>query len=267
MNEWEQLTAAVCQVARQAGQYLRKERRHFRAERIEEKQAHDFVSYVDREAERLVVSELRTLRPDAGFLTEEGTAAYAGETACWIVDPLDGTTNFIHDLPPFAVSIALCEDSEMKIGVIYEACRDECFYAWKGGGAWLDGRRIHVDSRSPLGRTLIGVELPYNATGYAATGQSIVRHFYGQAAGLRMNGSAATSLAYVAAGRFGAWAERFIKPWDYAAGLLLVAEAGGRTSDYSGKPCPVDGDNIVAASSDRLHADMLAAICHNEPHI
>ena len=211
-NEWKELSLATCQVARRAGQYLRDERRRFRPERIEEKHAHDFVSYVDREAERLVVEGLHRLLPDAGFLTEEGTAAYDGEAACWIVDPLDGTTNFIHDLPPFAVSVALAVGGTVKVGVVYEACRDECFYAWQGGGAWLDGRPIHVDSSSPLGRTLVGVELPYEATAYAPTGHCIIDRFYGQAAGLRMNGSAATSLAYVAAGRFGAG--RFIRGAD-----------------------------------------------------
>lgn len=260
MNEWKELTLATCQVARQAGHYLRDERRRFRPERIEEKHAHDFVSYVDREAERYVVEGLRRLRPDAGFLTEEGTAAYDGQAACWIIDPLDGTTNFIHDLPPFAVSIAFAVDGAVKIGVVYEACRDECFYAWRDGGAWLDGQPIHVDNASPLGRTLVGVELPYEATAYAPTGHRIIDRFYGLAAGLRMNGSAATSLAYVAAGRFGAWAERFIKPWDFAAGWLLVEEAGGVASGFDGTPVRLDGDGIAAAATPTLHGALLEAL-------
>lgn len=260
MNEWKELTLATCQVARQAGHYLRDERRRFRPERIEEKHAHDFVSYVDREAERYVVEGLRRLRPDAGFLTEEGTAAYDGQAACWIIDPLDGTTNFIHDLPPFAVSIAFAVDGAVKMGVVYEACRDECFYAWRDGGAWLDGQPIHVDNASPLGRTLVGVELPYEATAYAPTGHRIIDRFYGLAAGLRMNGSAATSLAYVAAGRFGAWAERFIKPWDFAAGWLLVEEAGGVASGFDGTPVRLDGDGIAAAATPTLHGALLEAL-------
>ena len=238
-NEWKELSLATCQVARRAGQYLRDERRRFRPERIEEKHAHDFVSYVDREAERLVVEGLHRLLPDAGFLTEEGTAAYDGEAACWIVDPLDGTTNFIHDLPPFAVSVALAVGGTVKVGVVYEACRDECFYAWQGGGAWLDGRLIHVDS-----------------AGHGC----IIDRFYGQAAGLRMNGSAATSLAYVAAGRFGAWAERFIKPWDFAAGWLLVQEAGGVASGFDGTPVRLDGDGIAVAATAALHGALLEAL-------
>ena len=260
MNELERLADEVCRVVRRTGQYLRTERLRFRPERIEEKHAHDFVSYADREAERLTVGGLSPLLPGAGFLTEEETAGYGGETTRWIIDPLDGTTNFIHDLPPFAVSVALCEGDAVRLGVVYEVCRDECFLAWAGGGAWLDGRRLHVADARPLGRTLVGMEMPYEGVDYTPTAHRLIDCFYGRAAGMRMNGSAATSLAYVAAGRFGAWAERGIRPWDFAAGMLLVTEAGGVTSDFAGAPVRVDGDQIVAAATDGLHAALLGAL-------
>ena len=133
-EEWRCLTEAVCQVARSTGTYLREARRDFRPERVEQKHARDFVSYVDREAERRVVTGLRDLLPGAGFLTEEQTVAYGAERVCWVVDPLDGTTNFIHDVAPYAVSIALRVERQVVLGVVCEACRDECFYAWQDGG-------------------------------------------------------------------------------------------------------------------------------------
>ncbi len=259
MNDWKQLTDATCRIARETGAYLREARRTFRPERVEQKQAHDFVSYVDRESERLTVARLHPLLPDAGVLPEEQTVTYGGEPLRWVVDPLDGTTNFIHDLAPYAVSIALQRDGELLLGVVYEVCRDECFYAWKGGGAWLDGTRIGVDASCPEGQALVGVELPYNAADYSATGQRLIQRFYGRVGGLRMNGSAATSLAYVAAGRFAAWAERYIRPWDFAAGLLLVDEAGGTTAAFGGGRPDLGGDNIIAAATPALARALLEA--------
>lgn len=259
-EEWRNLTEAVCQVARSTGAYLREARRDFRPERVEQKHARDFVSYVDREAERRVVTGLRDLLPGAGFLTEEQTVAYGAERVCWVVDPLDGTTNFIHDVAPYAVSIALRVERQVVLGVVCEACRDECFYAWQGGGAWLDGRRLAVAADGPEERALIGVELPYQAADYAPVARRLIDRFYGRAAGLRMNGSAAVSLCYVAAGRFAAWAEKYIRPWDFSAGWLLVTEAGGAVAGFGGGSCDPDGDNIVAAATPDLLRELLAAI-------
>ena len=172
-KDLEKYTLAVCEIARQAGAYIREERRKFSLDSVERKHAHDYVSYVDKGSERLIVSALRELLPEAGFITEEGTADLSRSEECgvrsdvsrseecgvrsdvsrseecgvrsekllWVVDPLDGTTNFIHQYAPYAVSIALLQGKTVLIGVVYEICADECFYAWQGGGAWLCGMR------------------------------------------------------------------------------------------------------------------------------
>ena len=140
-KDLEKYTLAVCEIARQAGAYIREERRKFSFDSVERKHAHDYVSYVDKGSERLIVSDLRELLPEAGFITEEGTAEEVksdevkSERLLWVVDPLDGTTNFIHQYAPYAVSIALLQGKTVLIGVVYEICADECFYAWQGGGA------------------------------------------------------------------------------------------------------------------------------------
>ena len=135
MENLKALTEAVCCVAREAGHFLKEERKSFRREVVQEKHAHDYVSYVDKASEKKVVSALRKLLPEAGFIAEEGSAAYSDETYCWVVDPLDGTTNYIHDNAPYCVSIALRDKQSLLLGVVYEPCRDECFYAWKGSKA------------------------------------------------------------------------------------------------------------------------------------
>ena len=147
MIDLEKYTLSVCEIARRAGAYIREERRKFSLECVERKHAHDYVSYVDKGSEKLIVSALRELLPEAGFITEEGTAGgvesdeVKSEKLLWVVDPLDGTTNFIHQYAPYAVSIALLQGKTVLIGVVYEICADECFYAWQGGGAWLCGTR------------------------------------------------------------------------------------------------------------------------------
>ena len=140
----QQLTTEVCRIATEAGNFLRKERRSFSRERVVEKHAHDYVSYVDKESERLLVAQLSALLPEAGFIAEEGSAVYKNEPYCWVIDPLDGTTNYIHDNAPYCVSIALRSCTELLLGVVYEVCRDECFYAWKGGKALMNGDEMHV---------------------------------------------------------------------------------------------------------------------------
>ena len=138
------LTLSVCDIAKRAGSFIRQERTRFHAERIERKHAHDYVSYVDKQSEQFIVAQLRDLLPQAGFITEEGSATHANEQYCWVIDPLDGTTNFIHQFPPYAVSIALMKGQSIIVGVVYEICADECFWAWQGGGAWLNGKPIGV---------------------------------------------------------------------------------------------------------------------------
>ena len=268
----QQLTLGVCKVAREAGAYINKERANFSLDKVERKHAHDYVSYVDKGSEQFIVSKLREILPEAGFITEEGTTKDDGrgqmEDASdvspqpsdftWVVDPLDGTTNFIHGFAPYAVSIALCKGREIVVGVVYEIVSDECFYAWKNGGAFVNEHPLHVGT-SAIGDALLCLQLPYNSDAYKPVITRLIQHFYGNVGSIRMIGSAAIALCYVAAGRLDAYAERYIGQWDYMAGALIVQEAGGRVTNYAGDDYFMEGDSIVATNG-VVHPDLLEAV-------
>ena len=254
----ESIIQAVCATARRAGAYIRDERRKFSLDSVQRKHSHDYVSYVDKGSESLIVAALKQLLPDAGFITEEGSAGHTDEQLLWVVDPLDGTTNFIHNYAPYAVSIALMQGRQVLVGVVYEVCADECFYAWQGGGAYCNGQPIRV-SRQPIDDALLCLQLPYNSEAYKPTAQHFINTFYGRAASIRMNGSAAMSLCYVAAGRLDGYAEQYIGQWDYMAGSLIVAEAGGQVTDYDGSADYTRGNSVVATNG-IVQQDILDAI-------
>lgn len=250
----EKLTLAVCDIARRAGAYIRGEREKFSLESVERKHAHDYVSYVDKGSERLIVAALKELLPEAGFITEEGLAGHDTEQMLWVVDPLDGTTNFIHQYAPYAVSIALLQGKEILIGVVYEICADECFYAWKGGGAYLMyhpsctvPHQLHVSSQK-IQDALLCFQLPYNSDAYKPTVQRLIDSFYGRVGSIRMCGSAAMALCYVAAGRLDGYAEQYIGQWDFMAGSLMVLEAGGTVTDYVGSSDFTGGNSVIATN-------------------
>ncbi len=274
MRDLQELTRHVCDIARQAGAYIRNEREGFSADKVERKHAHDYVSYVDKNSERLIVAALHALLPEAGFITEEGTAAAAdGQSAAsgtqqlWIVDPLDGTTNFIHGYAPYAVSIALAEGSTILVGVVLDVSSGECFYAWQGGGAYCENRdasgevvsqtTLRVGSSS-VSDSLLCLQLPYNSDAYKPVIQQLIGHFYGRAASIRMIGSAAIALCYVACGRLDGYAEQYLGRWDFMAGALIVREAGGTVTDYSGSSNLLAGNSVIAANP-AVHAELLAA--------
>ena len=273
-KDLEKYTLAVCEIARQAGAYIREERRKFSLDSVERKHAHDYVSYVDKGSERLIVSALRELLPEAGFITEEGTAEEVksdevkSEKLLWVVDPLDGTTNFIHQYAPYAVSIALLQGKTVLIGVVYEICADECFYAWKGGGAWLCGtrseecgvrsERLHVSSQK-MQDALLCLQFPYNSDAYKPVMKRLIDRLYGHVGSIRACGSAAMALCQVAAGRLDGYAEQYIGQWDYMAGSLIVMEAGGTVTDYSGSPDFTQGNSVVATNG-VIQQDFLTVI-------
>jgi len=247
------ITLQVCRIAKSTGAYLASERKQFKKEKVLEKRNHDYVSYVDREAEKMTVKALHEILPEAGFITEEGTVEQSGVGLNWVIDPLDGTTNFIQDFPPYCVSIALREGEELLIGVVYEVCRNECFYAWKGGGAYLNEEPIHV-SDNTMEKAFIGLELPYETEKYKPVILNAFNQLYGKVSSLRICGSAATAACYVAAGRYDAWGEAYLKAWDYSAGVLIAREAGGKVTDFAGNE-NIAGTHHVIASNGIIHEE------------
>ena len=258
MKDLQELTRCVCGIAREAGAYINNERASFSLEKVERKHAHDYVSYVDKGSEERIVKALRQLLPEAGFITEEGLATHSDEQMLWVVDPLDGTTNFIHGYAPYAVSIGLILNKEILVGVVYDICADECFYAWKGGGAWMNNERIHV-GQSAINDALLCLQLPYNSDAYKPVITKLINHFYGNVGSIRMIGSAAMALCYVANGRLDGYAEQYIGQWDYMAGALIVTEAGGRVTNYDGNSYFMEGDSVVATNG-LVHQDLLDAL-------
>ena len=192
----------------------------------------DFVSTADLQAERTLKAELGKARPEFGFLMEE-TGAVAGDGRHrWIVDPLDGTTNFLHGIPHFAISIGVEREGEIIAGVVYDPMRDEMFYAEKGFGAFVNDRRLRVSARQQLGDAVIGTGIPYRERGDHPEYLKLLAQVMATTAGVRRMGAASLDLAYVAAGRFDGFFEIGLSPWDVAAGMLLVREAGGYVSDF-----------------------------------
>ena len=186
MENLSDICASVCAIAREAGQFIRRERLSFDSQRIEEKGLHNYVSYVDKQTEQLLVEKLSALLPGSGFIAEEGTATLGDEAYCWLIDPLDGTSNFIHDNCPYAVSIALRSRDELLVGVVYEIGRSECFYAWKDGGAWLNGSPIQVSNTATVEESFIAIGLPYNVEQYKPVANRVLDQLYGKASGLQI---------------------------------------------------------------------------------
>jgi len=260
----EKMTRAVCEIAKEAGTYIREERRNFSLASVERKHTHDYVSYVDKGSEKRIVCALRKLLPEAGFITEEGTTKTdessnlktPASNLVWVVDPLDGTTNFIHQYAPYAVSIALLRGKEILLGVVYEICQDECFYAWKDGGAFVErgndkGERVNVKLQVTANRiddALLCVQLPYNSEAYKPVVKHLIDRLYGNVGSIRMCGSAAMALCYVAAGRLDGYVEKYIGQWDFMAGALMVKEAGGKVTDYQGSDDFTQGNSVVATN-------------------
>lgn len=273
----EELTRGVCEIAKQAGAYIREERRKFSLESVERKHAHDYVSYVDKGSEKQIVSALRQLLPEAGFITEEGTtkmeegrckmeedSAISPQSSAltWVVDPLDGTTNFIHQYAPYAVSIALLQGKEILIGVVYEVCHDECYCAWKGGGAYVElkGESLKLKvSNQKIQDALLCLQLPYNSDAYKPVIKHLIDKLYGNVGSIRMCGSAAMALCYVASGRYDGYAEKYIGQWDFMAGALIVKEAGGMVTNYKGSEDFTQGNNVVATNG-VIQQDLLNVI-------
>ena len=227
------------------------QRSYFRSGHLEletKSTVHDVVTKVDKLSESMLIERIGKCFPNHSVLGEESGEHDAHSDYLWVVDPLDGTTNYIHDNAPYCVSIALRDKDSLLLGVVYDPCRDECFYAWQGGGAYVNGERMEVSSVQQVEDAFVVTELPYNSDRYARTGEHLIHELYGRVAGIRMTGSAALAICYVAAGRFDAWLEAFIGKWDFSAAALMVLEAGGRITDFCGSDAFLDGHHIIATN-------------------
>lgn len=236
MNDLNSLTQQINTIAKQAGAFIRQERLSFGQESIEYKDVNNLVSYVDKEAEKQLVESLSKLLPEAGFITEEGTTGQLADRngLNWVIDPLDGTANFIHNVPVFCVSVGLIDKGKTIAGVIYDINRDECYHAYEGGGSWRNGQRIRVSPVKSLNESMLATGFPYYRFDRMHRYLKILESLMQKTHGLRRMGSAALDLAYVASGRFEAFYEFNLNSWDMAAGVLLVREAGGIVTDFHG---------------------------------
>jgi len=256
----QKLLQEVIVLVKETGEFIRQESKKFDASKIEYKGLNDLVSYVDKEAEKKLVDGLASILPGSGFVAEEGTSNKKSDIYNWIIDPLDGTTNFTHGLPVFAVSVALMKRNELAMGVVYEINRDECFHAVKGGGSFLNHVPIQVSKINSLDKSLLATGFPYYNFEQMNQYLHIINEFMQKTHGLRRMGSAAVDLVYTACGRFEGFFEYNLNAWDVAAGALIVKEAGGIVSDFNGGEDFLFGREIVAGNV--VQPAMLKVIQH-----
>ncbi len=242
------ITNQIIEIALEVGQFIREERIKFNYQDVEIKGLNDLVSYVDKTSEKLIVEKLSKIKVDAGYIVEENTLSEKKEYN-WIVDPLDGTTNFVHGVPSYAISIALEFNGKIIVGVVYEVSRNECFSAFLNGGAFLNGQPIHVSKRKQLSESLIATGFPiYNftrITPFLKTLEQLMKTTHG----VRRIGAAAVDLCYLACGRVDAFFEYNLNAWDVAAGSLIVTEAGGTVCDFNLGSNWLFGKEIIATNN------------------
>jgi myo-inositol-1(or 4)-monophosphatase len=250
------LGADAKKVVSQAADFIRQHRDQVLADQVIEKGTNSLVSYVDQQSEEILVKGLSAILPEAGFITEEGMVEQSQKKLTWIIDPLDGTTNFLHSLPYFSVSVALYDGTDVIIGIVHEVISNEVFYAVKDGGAFLNDKQIFVTNRESFQDVLVGTGFPYK------TEETTIGHFKAlekvlvSTRGIRRIGSAALDLCYVACARFGAFYENSLNSYDIAAGALIVMEAGGMVTDFDG------GDRwlfegVISATAPQFKTEML----------
>ncbi len=246
--DYKKLCEQTIEIVKESGNFIRYEAKNFSKDKVETKSLNSLVSYVDKQAEKILVQGLSNVLPNAGFITEEDTIAQEEKEYKWIIDPLDGTTNFIHGIPVYAVSVALTVNQKTVIGVIYEIGRDECFYAYLDGGVYLNEKPISVNTNNDLKNSLIATGFPCYIFDKTEDFFKVLEHLIKNTRGLRRMGSAATDLAYVACGRFDGFFEHSLSAWDVAAGAFIVECAGGRVSDYNGADDYIFGKEIIACN-------------------
>ena len=253
---YDKICKEIEAVAAKVAEFIAREAARFDINSTEKKGFNDFVSYVDRGSEKMLVEKLSAILPEAGFVTEEGSSAKKGKKFCFVIDPLDGTTNFLHGLKLYAISIGLLEDKEPVAGVIHVVGGNEVFTAWKNGGAWLNGKRINVSTTTKLSDSLVATGFPYYDFRKIDNYMQLLTWLCKNTHGIRRLGSASIDLAYIACGRFDVFFEYGLHLWDVAAGIIIIREAGGKVSDFSGNEKKLSGDEIIAANSN-IYAEFL----------
>lgn len=223
------------------------------------KTENNLVTYVDKESERRFVEGLSKILPEAGFVAEEGTGVRNLSGLNWVIDPLDGTTNYVHGVKVWCTSIGLCLDHKPLAGVIYDPNAGEMFSAWQGGGAWLNGQRIFTSGIESMAISLIATGFPYDDFGREEQYIGLFRALMKRTRGIRRLGSAALDMAWTAAGRFEAFYEYGLNPWDVAAGTIIVREAGGTVTQFHGGDDPVFGDDMIS-SNGKIHNELISVI-------
>ncbi|MCF6147188.1 MAG: inositol monophosphatase [Candidatus Kuenenia sp.] len=260
--------ASYLEVAKKAalesGIVLKKHFRKLDPSMINEKAANDFVTDVDRKSEEIIKDHIMAHFNDHAILAEESNAQTHTSPFLWIIDPLDGTANYIHGVPAFAISIALEIEGELSVGLVYDPLRDDIFSAIKGRGALKNSSPIHVSCLQNIKTSLVATGFPFRTKNIVDTYVTIFRELFNHVSDIRRGGSASLDLAYTAEGIFGAFFEYALSPWDIAAGALLVQEAGGITTDFSGKNHYLKTGDIVAGSK-TIHTELLKIIQSNDP--
>lgn len=251
----------VIKLTKEIGTWIRNERINYNPLHTEVKGLNDLVSYVDKTSERKLVEGLKTILPEAGFITEEETETET-KNYNWIVDPLDGTTNFIHGINCYAISIALEQNGNILLGVVLEITQKECFHASKGNGAFLNGKPIKVSNTSKLEESLIATGFPINNFSKMQAYLQTLEVFMRQTRGIRRIGAAAADLCFLACGRVDGFFEFNLKPWDVAAGAIIVKEAGGIVSDFNLKDNWLFGRELIASNTN-LNADFAKIVSSN----
>jgi myo-inositol-1(or 4)-monophosphatase len=256
-----QVEKGVISVCLEVSEFMKAELAAFDRSLIEQKEGfNNLVSYVDKESEKKIVAALQKLIPNSGFITEEGTVEQAKEQEYnWIIDPLDGTTNYLHGLPLFAISIALTRNKKTILGVVHNVVPNECFHAIENGKAYCNDREIHVTKINSLNESLLATGFPYYHLDKREVYLEVIKEFLSKSHGIRRLGSAAIDLAFVACGRLEGFFEYNLNPWDVAAGTFILERAGGKITDFKG------GDNYVfggqlCASNTAIHREMLDVI-------
>ena len=257
LRDMESFKALAIRVSKKAGRKLQD---HLgRVKRVGYKGAVNLVTEMDLLSEKMIVAEIHKRYPNHSLLAEEKTHRQENSPYRWIIDPLDGTTNYAHGYPVFCVSIGLEKDGEIILGVVYDPSRNELFVGEKGKGARLNGRRIQVSYTRKLSRSLLTTGFPYDLRESSVNNFDHFQNFARKVHAVRRAGSAALDLCYVAAGRFDGFWEMKLGPWDLAAGSLIVGEAGGKVTDFQGHSIQVDGKHVLA-SNGKIHREMMKTL-------